>query len=70
MKKRYELTAITDLRYSFIEERYGFYYTLRDMETGYNLEAQFIPFHNKRKLIDLLRASGVYCPHRVYRAIG
>ena len=68
--KKYELTYISDLRYNYNECAYGFLYDLRDTETGYNYPTQFIKFRNKRKLVALLRRSGVYCPHKVYRAIG
>lgn len=70
LSKRYELTYISDLRYNHNEFAYGFYYDLRDIQTGYNYPSQFIKWRNKRKLIDILRKCGVYCPHRVYRAIG
>lgn len=69
-KKRYELTYISSKRYNYNEFCYGFYYELRDIETGWNYPGEFIKFSNKRKLVDLLRKSGVWCPHSVYRAIG
>ena len=62
MKKDYELIAI----FPYLAENNGRYVHTRNIWTGW-VKTEFYPISNKRKLVQLMRKNGVFCPHYVYR---